>query len=213
LARETNSGENVAWEKMKRLFVTSDESAAAGDSPDVDALLEKYEVPAGESGSALPAETSAASLSGTIDFQGLYDQAGIPNTDEVEALEKFLGGLDESLPQASKIAASKAFLGAIGKSPNDVIVDAGRKIAVVRAVEEAKRGDMDKAIAREQQIIDELQKQIEERRGAMQAGQGDLESVRGQCAVEEARLQGARVFFGALSANPPGPATGGAKKH
>ncbi len=193
----------MGWDRVKKLFVQSEDAPA--DTTTLDQELEQFTVPSGEPPGELPPGTEAPALSGTIDFQGLYDQAGIPNTDEVEALEKFLSGLDESLPQASKIAAAKAFLGAIGKSPNDVITDAGRKIKVVRAVEEAKRGDTDKAITTEQAAIESLQKQIEEHRAQMEAAQRDLESVRGQCAVEEARLQGARVFFGALSQEPPPP--------
>ena len=191
----------MGWDRVRKLFVQSEEAPA--DTTALDQELEQFTVPSGEPPGELPAGTGPQTLSGTIDFQGLYDQAGIPNTDEVEALEKFLSGLDESLPQASRIAAAKAFLGAIGKSPNDVITDAGRKIKVVRAVEEAKRADTDTAITREQTAIEALQKQIEEHRAQMEASQRDLESVRGQCAVEEARLQGARVFFGALSQDPP----------
>ncbi len=199
----------VGWDRVKKLFVTSE--GKADDAAAVDQELEQFTVPSGEPPGDLPAGTAPQALSGTIDFQGLYDQAGIPNTDEVEALEKFLGGLDESLPQASKLAAAKAFLGAIGKSPSDVITDAGRKIQVVRAVEEAKRSDTDQTITAEQTAIEALQKQIEEHRAQMEAAQRDLESVRGQCAVEEARLQGARVFFGVLSQDPP-PAPAGKKK-
>ena len=38
--------------------------------------------------------------------------------------------------------------------------------------------------------------QIDEQRAHIEGLQRDLESVRGQCVVEESRLQGARVFFG-----------------
>ena len=141
---------------------------------------------------SLPAGTEAAALTGAIDFQTLYDQAGIPNTDEVEALERFLGGLDSNLPDASKLAAAKAFLGAIGKAPSDVITDSGRKIEVVRAVADAKRADTEKAVGERQAAINELQRQIDEQRAAIEGMQKDLESVRSQCVVEESRLQGAR---------------------
>jgi mannose-6-phosphate isomerase class I len=186
----------MAWNKIKSMFVVSEQSAAPGGDLDQTLKdLEKYELPPGEV-APLPAGTTPASLTGQIDFQALYDQAGIPNTDEVEALERFLGGLDQSLPESSKTAAAKAFLGAIGKAPNDVITDAGRKIAVVRAITDAKRGDTDQAAAERHTAIAELQRQIDEHRAAIESLQKDLESVRSQCAVEEARLQGARMFFG-----------------
>src|SRR3954469_22686069 len=108
----------MAWNKIKSIFVVSDQPVDATDKLMKD--LEKYELPAEEPPASLPAGTPVAALSGQIDFQGLYDQAGIPNTDEVEALERFLGGLDQTLPDGSKTAAAKAFLGAIGKSPKDV---------------------------------------------------------------------------------------------
>jgi len=192
----------MAWNKLKSMFIVSD--APAAQSPD-DVLkdLEKYQLPPGDA-APLPAGTTPAALSGQIDFQALYDQAGIPNTDEVEALERFLSGLDESLPAASKVAAARAFLGAIGKASSDVIDDAGRKITVVRAVGEAKRADTDKAVAERQAQIAELQRQVDEQRSAIETLQHDLESVRSQCSVEEGRLQGARMFFGQMSEGPSG---------
>jgi hypothetical protein len=194
-----------SWNKLKSMFVVNDGSAPSGAPGSVeDALkeLEKYELPPGEVGS-LPPETAPQALTGSIDFQALYDQAGIPNTDEVEALERFLAGLDTNIPDSSKLAAAKAFLGAIGKAPKDVITDAGRKIQVVRAVGDAKRTDTEKAGAEREAAITELQRQIDQHRAAMEALQKDLEDVRGQCAVEESRLQGARVFFGHLGDVPP----------
>jgi hypothetical protein len=194
----------VGWNKLKSLFVVSPDgtpappssSDAAPDLSGLDPALAKYLVPGAEA--ALPEGTSPEQLTGSIDYQSLYDQAGIPNTDEVEALEKFLGGLDNSLPQSSKLAAAKAFLGAIGKSPADVLADAERKIRVVRAVEAQKRAEVDASVAGLQAHIDDLQQQIDGKRAEMEAARKDLESVRGQCATEEARLQGARVFFGAV---------------
>ncbi|SRR6266568_4024226 len=193
----------MPWNKLKSLFVVKEQPAALDraalevSNEDLSAL----ELP--KDGSPVPAGVTAPSVAaGPIDFQGLYDQAGIPNTDEVEALEKFLGGLDMELPQASKVAASKAFLGAIGKSPNDVLEDAGRKIRVVRVVDEAKAAETDKVLQEHQAAIDALQKQVEEHRAAMEQVHRDRESVRAQCAVEEGRLQGARTFFGVVGQVP-----------
>lgn len=201
----------MTWNKLKSLFVVGEQSSTAfvsddaslpSDLSDIDPELAKYLVPesTAEAAPALPESTDPSQLTGAIDFQALYDQAGIPNTDEVESLEKFLGGLDQQLPHASRLAAAKAFLGAIGKSPAHVLEDAGRKIQVVRAVDASKQSEVNATIAAQQQIIDELQRQIEEQRAAMEAARRDLESVHGQCTVEEARLQGARMFFGAMDA-------------
>jgi hypothetical protein len=199
----------MAWNKLKSLFVETDtpreaESAAMAE-------LEKYQMAAEpgadatEAVSATVAPTTTVVAAGDLDFQGLYDQAGIPNTDEVEALERFLHGLDESLPQTSKLAAAKAFLGAIGKAPADVLRDAGRKITVVRAVADAKRADVDKASSEHQAAINDLQRQIDEHRSAVEVLKRDLEGVRSKCAAEEGRLQGARVFFGAVGDVKAGP--------
>ncbi len=182
------------WNKFKSMFVEN-EGAGGDDADRVIADLEKYELPVGDVGT-VPPGASVEALSGQIDFQGLYDQAGIPNTDEVEALERFLGGLDKSLPDSSKVAAARAFLGAIGKAPNDVVTDAGHKIQVVRAVAEAKAADVDVAVGQRQKAIADLQAQVEEHKVAIEGQQKDLESVRTQCSVEEWRLQSARVFFG-----------------
>jgi len=203
----------MAWNKLKSMFVVSDEPQQAPSDPDqVIADLEKYQLPQGEGGQ-LPDGATPAALSGQIDFQSLYDQAGIPNTDEVEAVERFLNGLDASLPDASKLAASKAFLSAIGKSVADVVKDAGRKITVVRAVGDAKQADTQKAAGERQAAIAALQKQIDDHRASMEAMQRDLEAVRSQCTVEESRLQGARMFFGHVSDAPdPAAAPAGRKR-
>ena len=192
----------MAWNKLKSLFVESDTPKDAASA--ALAELEKYRVaddPGAEAAAAVPTPVVPQ---GELDFQALYDQAGIPNTDEVEALERFLHGLDESLPQASKLAAAKAFLGAIGKAPTDVLRDAGRKITVVRAVADAKRGDVERAASERQAAINELQRQIDEHRSAVEALKRELETVRSKCATEEGRLQGARVFFGAVGEVKPG---------
>ncbi|HEU5058188.1 MAG TPA: phosphodiester glycosidase family protein [Kofleriaceae bacterium] len=194
----------VSWKKVKRLFVVSEEDQSAATPADlsaveaqVDADLAALELPAGQVGT-LPSGTDPAALKGSIDFQALYDQAGIPNTDEVEQLEKFLEGLDSSLPQASRLAAAKAFLGAIGKAPSHVVDDAGRKIQVVRAVGEVKGTDASNRQNELQAEISRLEGEIEQCRSAMEQINAELENVRHQCAVEEGRLQAARVFFGHL---------------
>jgi hypothetical protein len=201
----------MAWkQKLKSLFVVDNNAKASaqvvaeptqgpladdGHELTTEELLGSYELPKGES-MPLPAGTDSAGLATPIDFQALYDLAGIPNTDEVELLEKFLGGLDANLPQTSRIAASKAFLGAIGKSTNDVFNDAARKIKVVRAVEEAKATEIEATLLTNQQQIDALQSKIDEHRSTMEAARKDLESVKAQSTAEESRLQGARIFFG-----------------
>jgi len=193
----------MPWNKLKSLFVVKEPSAPVDpEALEVSAtdLPAFSEVPhPGDSPPVAPPPPSG----GPIDFQGLYDQAGIPNTDEVEALEKFLGGLDMELPQASKVAAAKAFLGAIGKSPNDVLEDAARKIQVVRIIDEAKRADGEKLLGEHQAAINDLNQKIEAERAAMEQIRRDLESVKGQCAVEEGRLQGARTFFGVVGQVAP----------
>ena len=70
----------MPWNKLKSMFVVTDSPAPSADA-DVDQTLkdlEKYQVP-GDGGN-LPPGTDAAALSGRIDFQALYDQAGVPNT-------------------------------------------------------------------------------------------------------------------------------------
>ena len=197
----------MAWDKIKSLFVVTEATPggvtpSAEDLAAIEAELSRFKLPEDAPAATLPAGTTPEQLAGTIDFQALYDQAGIPNTDEVEALEKFLGGLESSLPQSSKLAAAKAFLGAIGKSPQDVLNDAGRKIQVVRGVEEAKKNATEATRADHQQIIAQLEKQIEEHRAAIEATLRDHENVKTQCVVEESRLQGARIFFGGVEHAP-----------
>jgi archaellum component FlaC len=197
----------VPWNKIKSLFVVADKqgtSISPDDNAAIDAAIAKYQMPP-EPTPQLPPDTTPAQLSGTIDFQALYDQAGIPNTDEVESLERFLVELDTELPQTSKLAAAKAFLKATGKSSVDVLTDAARKIKVVRAIEAGKAEDSRSGLAQQQSAVDDLQKQIDGLRTAMESAKRDLDSVRAQCTTEEARLQGARMFFGAMDKLADGP--------
>lgn len=156
---------------------------------------------AGQPGAPLEgawAAPHAGAGSAGLDFQAQYDAAGIPDTDEVEQLENFLSRLDESLPQASKLAAARAFLGAIGKGKEHVLEDAARKIECVRSILAGKQEEVQQGCASEQQQIDALQAQIEKHRQRMEGLMRELEGVRQACVVEEGRLQAARVFFGSV---------------
>ena len=182
----------------------SDEEFASlvGDSP--------LAVPADAALEAEPVDVSQVAYEAVgadvrIDFQTQYDAAGIPDTDEVEKLEDFLSRLDTSLPQVSKLAAAAAFLGAIGKGQGDVLSDAERKIATVRALWKGKESQAQAELGSEQAAIAELQNQIEVHRQRMQAQQQELEGFRHACVVEESRLQAARVFFGSAGK----PSSGG----
>jgi predicted nucleic acid-binding Zn-ribbon protein len=77
-----------------------------------------------------------------------------------------------------------------------VVEDAGRKIQVVRAVGEVKGADASNRQNELQSEISRLEAEIEQCRSAMEQINAELEAVRHQCAVEEGRLQAARVFFG-----------------
>jgi hypothetical protein len=74
-----------------------------------------------------------------------------------------------------------------------------------QGVADAKRSDVEKASSERQAAINDLQRQIDEHRSAMEALKRDLETVRSRCAAEEGRLQGARVFFGAVGDVKSGP--------
>jgi hypothetical protein len=215
-----------SWKKVKSLFwqssgneqaaqATPSGAGAAGELSDDDfaKLLgdnahvvpkDAYE-PVEAASVAVTADAFGAT---TIDFQGQYDVAGIPDTDEVEQLENFLARLDQSLPKASKVAAAEAFLGAIGRDKGAVLADAERKIKRVHGILKAKEDETRDALGHEQQEIDSLQAKIEEHRKRMEELNRTLEGVRQACLSEESRLQAARVFFGAFDA--PVPAKGAA---
>ncbi len=197
------------WTKVRSLFWQSGEPEAAtgpelSDQEFAELLSTEHAVPEGAVEGVDPAEvvTSGAAGALEIDFQAQYDAAGIPNTDEVEQLERFLGGLDQNLPQASRLAAANAFLGAVGKSIQDVLRDAERKIGRVRAIRTGKEQATEAALGQEQARIQDLTASIEEHKARMQEQSAELEAVRRLCQVEEARLQAARVFFGNAAAGP-----------
>ncbi|MBN1610922.1 MAG: hypothetical protein JW940_30100 [Polyangiaceae bacterium] len=205
------------WNKVKGLFWQSAEDRQADGTAalaDGDALSdEEFAAMLATSEHAVPAEAADAVPLGSfetrstaagaveIDFQQQYDLAGIPDTDEVEQLESFLGRLDGALPKASKIAAAEAFLGAIGKDRQAVMADAERKIRRVHGLLKAVEIETRQAIEQEQAQIDALQAQIEQHRQSMENVNRHLEGVRVACLAEESRLQATRVFFG--NVNPP----------
>src|SRR5262245_2722664 len=122
-----------SWKKVKNLFWQSSGGGAAppqaaggggaagGELSDAEFAAMLQGSPHAVPKDAPPAAVDAGSVrlatdvtgAVKIDFQEQYDLAGIPDTDEVEQLENFLARLDPSLPNASKIAAAQAFLGAI----------------------------------------------------------------------------------------------------
>ena len=196
----------MGWKSVKNLFWQSGDGEAEIDPEEMSD--EEFAAMLSESEHAVPehpvesvdpqgVEFHAGGAAGVeIDFQAQYDSAGIPNTDEVEQLERFLNGLDQALPHASKLAAAKAFLGAIGKSKQDVLTDAERKIDRVRGIRKGVEESTAGAMQQEQASIEALQAKIEEHRKRMEDMNRELEGVRHSCLVEESRLQAARVFFG-----------------
>jgi hypothetical protein len=202
-----------SWKKVSNLFWQSGDSHAAPTQGGDEISDAEFQELLSASPHAVPqaAEPDPVDVRGmvvnhdpggaAIDFQAQYDQAGIPNTDEVEQLENFLSRLDQSLPHASKLAAAQAFLGAVGKSKDNVLEDASRKIRRVRGVLAGKEQETRGLLTSEQGEIDSLQQQIEQRRQRIESLNRELEAVRHACVVEESRLQAARVFFG--SVDPP----------
>jgi len=202
-----------SWKKVRNLFWQSGEAEQEGtdavpaqeisDQEFAELLSQSpHAVPAGQAHEPVDVSSLALSHDGgtvSIDFQEQYDQAGIPDTDEVEQLEGCLSRLDASLPQVSKIAAAQAFLGAIGKDVNAVLEDAARKIKRVRGVLVGKEQETAAALAREQGEIDALQQKVEQHRTRMQELSRELEGLRQACLIEESRLQAARVFFGSVA--------------
>jgi hypothetical protein len=200
----------AGWKSVKNLFWVG--SSPPTESPQADASAELSDeefaammagqpdaVPAGEADrlSAAQAVQGEPGANGTvqIDFQAQYDQAGIPNTDEVEQLEAFLTRLDGSLPLTSKVAAAEAFLGAVGKNRQAVLQDAERKIKRVRGLLAAHEQETKNLLAQEQSEIDALMQQIDTHRKKIEDLNRLTEGVRKACQIEEARLQAAHVFF------------------
>ena len=199
-----------SWSKVKGLFWQSAPGEPASDELTEAEFQELLSTDHALSDSPVapvaPSAVATTTVNGAtaIDFQAEYDAAGIPNTDEVEQLELFLNGLDQHLPQASKLAAAKAFLGAVGKKVDDVLGDAARKIQRVRAIRTGQEQATEQALAGERAAIDELLAAIEQRKAAMETLTRELEGVRHACLIEESRLQAARVFFGTVSGEPVG---------
>jgi DNA repair ATPase RecN len=197
-----------SWKKVRNLFWQSGAGPAGqtelSDAEFAELLSTSPQAQVEPATPQLAPEAAAALPEGAeIDFQTQYDLAGIPNTDEVEQLESFLERLDNSLPQSSQLAAAQAFLGVLGKSKQDVLQDAERKLQTVRAIVAHKAEQTQQALREEQRAVAELEAQIEQHKQQMEARTHELEGVRVACRSEEMRLHAARVFFGSLDPASP----------
>lgn len=186
----------MAWtQKLKSLFIT-DEAPQSNLSIDAEQEASQEQLALGEPSNQEATLQAPKDAEASINFRSLYEQAGVLDTGEVEMLEKFLGELEPSLPQAIKVTSAKAFLKAINKSPEDVFRDAALKLKVVRALQEAKTKELNAQTAKNQQEIDALQKKIDTLREANLEAHQQIEALKARCSGEEARLQAARLFFG-----------------
>lgn len=138
--------------------------------------------------------------SGEIDFQAIYQQAGIPVAAfTVEQTLDMLAKLPADLPLDTKRQMLKVTISsmgtAIGATAESIVTDATRKLSALSGyADSAAKRTKEYVNSTEQEII-ELQKQIDEKKASIQKTMSALEQISTACHNEADRLDDVLEFF------------------
>jgi len=137
---------------------------------------------------------------GTIDFSSLYKSAGLPDASfTAEQMIDMLTTLPQELTLEVKRQTVKASLGSLGKSigatPETIVTDASRKLAVLAAYTDNVEKDTKQFCAASEEEITRLQQQIADKRKAVEAAKQHYTQVSTLCHAEGERLDTVLEFF------------------
>jgi hypothetical protein len=153
-------------------------------------------------GAATPGATVNASVGpdGKIKVTAIYEAAGVPPTPfSAEQALEVIAALPPELPIEVKRQTVKATLNAIGKTlgatPQTIVADATRKAAALDAYFESftkKSGEFTQKVEAD---IAALEKQIEEKRKAIETAKRRVEELGKFCDAEAEKLDDVLEFF------------------
>lgn len=130
----------------------------------------------------------------------IYEAAKLPPSPfTAEQMLKMLAGLPTELPLDIKRQTIKVTLGALGKTmgatPETIVADASRKMAALKSYVEYLQKRTDEFAKNGDAEIAALQKQIEDKRKAIDNARGSLKSATQLCVKESERLDDVLEFF------------------
>lgn len=137
---------------------------------------------------------------GVIDFQAVYDMAGLPKSAfSAEQVLQLMQELPSELPLETKrrtVAVSvKAMGGNLGATPETVLTDASRKLAAITAFDEQTEKLCDDYEKTAQTAIQQLQAKIAEYERNIQSARQRKEAIHRQCAAKTDALDDILEFF------------------
>lgn len=130
----------------------------------------------------------------------IYEAAKLPPSPfTAEQMLEMLAGLPQQLPLDIKRQTIKVTLGALGKTmgatPETIVADASRKMAALKSYAEHLQKRTDEFALNGDAEIAALQKQIEDKRKAIDNARGSLNAATQLCVKESERLDDVLEFF------------------
>lgn len=137
---------------------------------------------------------------GTLNFPALYQSAHLPpvqfSAEQVLAMMHDMPAeLSIDIKRQTVKTAIKAMGGSIGATPENIVADASRKLAALASYAEYVSNQADEFIAKTETDILQLERQIEERRKAIQTAQEKKARITQICTAESERLDDVLEFF------------------
>ncbi|HEX9996841.1 MAG TPA: hypothetical protein VGB45_06840 [Abditibacterium sp.] len=160
------------------------------DEVEIDAA--KIAAPGGAPGGVLKGDA--------IDFAAIYRAANLPKTDfGAEQMLETLNSLPAELPLDTRRATVRAMLSTLGKAtgatPETVVADASRKLAALESFESFMAKKTGESVAQSEKEIEELEKQIDAKRAAIQKSKNELLKISSGCEAESDKLDDVLEFF------------------
>ena len=130
----------------------------------------------------------------------IYEAAKLPPAPfSAEQMLEMLAGLPSELPLDVKRQTIKVTLGALGKTmgatPETIVADASRKMAALKSYAEHLQKRTDEFAQNGETEIAALQKQIEDKRRAIDVAKTSLQTATQSCVAEAHRLDDVLEFF------------------
>ncbi len=166
----------------------------------VETLVQEAPGPALHEVTVPPAASSAAlSNDGQVNFPALYQAAGLPTTPiTAEQMRDTIAGLPGT-DREVKRQTVKVIIANMGKtlgaSPETIVTDASRKLAVLHKYTEQLKSTTNAAAQAAQQQIAALKKEIAEKEQIVAAAQQQVTTVTAICQQEAEHLDEVLEFF------------------
>jgi hypothetical protein len=155
----------------------------------------------GVGGNALPVPSQPnGPTDSAFDFEKIYRQAGIVGAPlKAEQIRGMLSRLPRTLPQETKREMMREMLTTLGKPAgatiDSIVADAAAKISALNTCVVDANKNAENLAAATQSDIEDLNRQIAQKRHAIETSKRDLTELERQCLAERQRLGEVLEFF------------------